>query len=105
MSISEPGIEQIIHIGYDLLNLITFFTIDPPETRAWTVEEGTLAPAAAGKIHTDFERGFIKADVMQYEDLLEFGGESEVREKGLLSTHGKDYIVEDGDVIHFKFKV
>ncbi|MFQ6618935.1 MAG: DUF933 domain-containing protein, partial [Fidelibacterota bacterium] len=87
------------------LNLITFFTIDPPETRAWTVEEGTKVPRAGGKIHTDFERGFIKAEVIKYEDLIDYGSVQAVRDKGLILTGGRDYIVEDGDIIHFKFKV
>ena len=104
LGIVESGFENIVTIGYELLNLITFFTTRSNEVKAWTVREDTHASVAAGKIHTDIEKGFIKADVIKYEDLIEFESESAVREKGLVMTVGRDYPVEDGDIIHFKFR-
>ena len=105
MGIEESGLEKIIKAGYELLNLITFFTTQGPEVKAWTVRKGTVAQKAAGKIHTDFERGFIKAEVYCYEELLKFASEHEIRDKGLLRIEGRDYEVKDGDIIHFRFHV
>ena len=105
LGLSEPGLDRLVHAGYRALGLITFFTVGEDECRAWTVRRGARAPQAAGVIHTDFERGFIKAEVMRLEDLLRAGGENAVREKGLLRIEGKDYVVQDGDVMHFKFNV
>ncbi len=103
LGLDETGLNALIRKAYDTLGLITFFTSGPKETRAWTVEKGALAPKAAGKIHTDFEKGFIKAEVVDWEDLHKSEGEIKAREKGLLRMEGKDYIVQDGDVVHFKF--
>lgn len=105
LGVRESGLDQVIHEGYALLNLITFFTAGPKEVRAWTVKRGSFAPHAAGEIHTDFERGFIKAEVMKYQDLAELGSELAVKEKGLLHVEGREYVVEDGDVIFFRFNV
>jgi len=103
--IEESGLERLIRIGYEILNLITFFTTVSSELRAWTVSEGIAAPLAAGKVHSDMERGFIRAEVVSYENLLACGSEHAAREKGLLRVEGRDYIVQDGDVIHFRFNV
>ncbi len=105
MGLSEPGLHKIIAAGYDLLGLITFLTAGPEETRAWTIRRGTKAPQAAGTIHTDFERGFIKAEVMRWEELVQMGSEAAVREKGTLRIEGKEYVMQDGDVVHFRFNV
>ena len=102
---TEPGLSRLIRRAYALLELITFFTAGKQEVRAWTIRRGTLAPQAAGKIHTDFERGFIRAEVMQWEDLVRLGSEAAVRAKGLLRVEGKEYVVRDGDVMHFRFNV
>ena len=91
--------------GFALLNLHSFFTAGPKETRAWTIPVGTLAPSAAGKIHGDFKKGFIRAEVISYQDYVDYSGESGARESGKLRSEGKDYVVEDGDVIHFRFNV
>ena len=88
-----------------MLNLITFFTAGDPEVHAWTIAEGTKAPQAAGKIHTDFERGFIRAEVMSVGDMLELGSEKAVKEAGKMRLEGKEYVVQDGDVVHFRFNV
>jgi len=104
LGIVDSGLENLVTIGYEMLDLITFFTTRSNEVKAWTVKEGTSASGAAGKIHTDIEKGFIKADVIKFEDLIEFESEAAVREKGLVMTAGKDYPVEDGDIIHFKFR-
>ncbi len=103
LGLSETGLNALIRKAYDTLGLITYFTSGPKETRAWTVQEGASAPNAAGKIHTDFESGFIKAEVVDWEDLHKSGGEGKAREKGLLRIEGKEYIVKDGDVMHFRF--
>jgi len=105
LGILESGLDKVIHEGYSLLNLITFFTHNSKELRAWTIEKGTCAPKAAGKIHSDFERGFIKAEVMSYKDIAELKSEHVLKEKGLLSIHGHDYIIKDGDVVFFRFNV
>jgi ribosome-binding ATPase len=105
LGMAEPGLNRLVRAGYHLLGLITFFTVGEDECRAWTVRKGSAAPQAAGVIHTDFERGFIKADVMRNEDLLALRTEAAVREKGLLRVEGKEYVVQDGDVMHFRFNV
>ena len=103
--VKESGLDQIIHTGYHTLGLISYLTQGPKETRAWTIHCGDTAPKAAGVIHTDFERGFIRAQVMAYDDFVEKGGEAACREAGLLRTEGKEYVVKDGDVIEFLFNV
>ena len=103
--LEEPGLDKLIKSCYRLLGLITFFTLESKDIRAWTVKKGTKAPQAAGKIHTDFERGFIRAEVMDYDVLVAHGSQHAVREKGLLRSEGKDYVVKDGDVILFRFNV
>jgi GTP-binding protein YchF len=105
MGLEEPGLNRLIHSGYKLLNLITYFTAGVQEVRAWTIERGTKAPGAAGVIHSDFERGFIKADCYHCDDLFTLGSEQAVKEKGLLRSEGKEYIVKDGDILFFKFNV
>jgi hypothetical protein len=91
--------------GYDLLGLVTFFTIGPKEAHAWTTSAGSRAPQAAGKIHTDFEKGFIRAEVISYQDYVDAGSEVKVKERGKLRVEGKEYLVQDGDVVHFRFNV
>ena len=103
VELTEAGLDRLIRAGYALLDLVTYFTVGPKETRAWTVTRGTKAPQAAGVIHTDFERGFIRAEVIAYDDYIKFGGEAGARESGKLRLEGKDYVVNDGDVMHFRF--
>ncbi len=103
--LSEPGLNKVVQAGYKLLSLQTFFTVGEQECRAWTFYQGWKAPQTAGVIHTDFERGFIKAEVMGWEELLKYGSEAAVREKGLLRIEGKEYVVKDGDCMHFRFNV
>ncbi|HMR03244.1 MAG TPA: redox-regulated ATPase YchF [Candidatus Competibacter phosphatis] len=103
--LSEPGLDRVIHAAYKLLGLETYFTAGPKEVRAWTVRAGATAPQAAGVIHTDFERGFIRAEVIAYADYIAYGGESGAREAGKWRLEGKDYIVQEGDVMHFRFNV
>ena len=105
MGMEEPGLNRLVRAGYDLLNLITYFTSGGDECRAWTIHRGDSAPKAAGVIHTDFEKGFIKAEVIRIEDLLALKTDAACREKGKLRIEGKDYIVQDGDVMHFRFNV
>ncbi|MDD5217521.1 MAG: redox-regulated ATPase YchF [Candidatus Omnitrophica bacterium] len=105
LNLKEPGLNALIRAGYHLLDLITYFTAGEKETKAWTVRRGTKAPQAAGVIHSDFERGFIRAEVMRYEDLVHLGSAQAVKEKGLLRIEGKDYVVQDGDVMLFRFNV
>ena len=105
MGLTEPGLNRLIRAGYDLLGLQTYFTAGVKEVRAWTIHKGDTAPQAAGVIHTDFERGFIRAQVIAYQDFIELGGETKAKEAGKMRAEGKDYIVEDGDVIHFLFNV
>ena len=105
LGLSESGLEKLIKASYRLLGLISYLTAGETETRAWTIKIGTKAPQAAGKIHTDFERGFIKAEVVNYQDLLDCGSYAGAREKGLVRMEGKEYIVQDGDVILFRFNV
>jgi GTP-binding protein YchF len=101
LGLTETGLARIIRAGYELLRLLTFFTAGPKETRAWTVEKGATAPNAAGVIHTDFEKGFIRAETIAYADFLQFNGEAGAREHGKLRAEGKTYVVQDGDVMHF----
>lgn len=103
LGLKESGLDQLIKTSYKLLNLATFFTSGEMETKAWTVTAGSKAPAAAGKIHTDFEKGFIRAEVINWQDLVSTGSETKAKEKGLLRIEGKDYIIQDGDVVHFRF--
>lgn len=105
LGMTESGLDRMIQCSYTLLGLISFLTCGPDECRAWTIRRGTKAPQAAGKIHTDFERGFIKAEVVNYKDLLEQGSLAAAREKGLVGMEGKEYVVKDGDVILFRFNV
>ncbi len=105
MGLEEPGLNRVIGAGYKLLGLLTFFTAGPKEARAWTVPAGATAAQAAGVIHSDFERGFIRAEVIAYEDYVRFHGEPGAREAGKLRLEGKDYVVQDGDVVHFRFNV
>jgi hypothetical protein len=105
LGLSESGVAKLINAAYSLLNLITYFTAGVQEVRAWTINRGWKAPQAAGVIHTDFERGFIKAEVIHYADYVQYGSESACKEVGKLSIEGKEYIVHDGDVMHFKFNV
>jgi len=99
----EPGLNRVIRAGYALLHLVTFFTVGPKESRAWTVEKGAKAPQAAGVIHTDFEKGFIRAETIAYDDYVAHKGEAGAREAGKFRLEGKDYAVQDGDVLHFRF--
>lgn len=105
MGLTEPGVNKVIRATYQLLNLDTYFTAGEKEVRAWTIEKGTKAPQAAGVIHTDFEKGFIKAEVISYNDYIEYGSESAARDAGKLRIEGKEYVVKDGDVMHFRFNV
>ena len=105
LGLQETGLTRIIRAGYDLLGLLTFFTAGPKEARAWTVEKGARAPQAAGAIHSDFERGFIRAETIGYPDYVAFGGEAGARDAGKLRSEGKDYEVQDGDVMLFRFNV
>nr|MCR5715382.1 redox-regulated ATPase YchF [Lachnospiraceae bacterium] len=105
LGLSESGLDKLIKASYHLLGLISFLTAGEDECRAWTIKVGTKAPQAAGKIHTDFERGFIKAEVVSYQDLMEYGSLAAAREKGVVRMEGKEYVVQDGDVILFRFNV
>jgi len=105
LGLVESGLDRLIHEGYTLLGLITYFTAGEKEVRAWTIRRGTKAPGAAGVIHTDFERGFIRAEVIKYRDYVALRGESGARSAGKLGVEGKEYVVEDGDVMHFRFNV
>jgi GTP-binding protein YchF len=103
VGLDEPGLNRVIRAGYNLLHLITYFTVGPKEARAWTIETGTRAPQAAGVIHTDFEKGFIRAETIAYDDYIANKGEAGARDAGRLRLEGKDYLVADGDVMHFRF--
>ena len=105
LGLSESGLDKLISASYNLLGLISYLTTGPDESRAWTIERGTKAPQAAGKIHTDFERGFIRAEVVSYDNLVEQGSMNAAKEKGLVRSEGKDYVVQDGDVVLFRFNV
>ncbi len=103
LGLEEPGLNRLIRAGYKLLDLVTYFTVGPKEARAWTIEDGTKAPQAAGVIHTDFEKGFIRAETIAYDDYVGLGGETGAKEAGKMRLEGKDYQVKDGDVMHFRF--
>ena len=105
LGLDEPGLNKVVRAGYELLGLITFFTAGETEVRAWTIKRGAKAPQAAGVIHTDFEKGFIKAEIIWWEDLVKLGGEAACRAAGKLAIEGKDYVMRDGDVVHFRFNV
>jgi GTP-binding protein YchF len=105
LGLAEPGLDRLIRAAYDLLGLITYFTAGPKEVRAWTIPRGTKAPQAAGTIHSDFERGFIRAQTIAYDDFIRLGGEQGAKEAGRARDEGKDYVVQDGDVMLFKFNV
>ena len=105
MGLEKPGVHHLISASYKLLDLITYFTAGEKEVRAWTIRRGTKAPQAAGVIHSDFEKGFIRAEVIAYDDYVQHGSEASVKAAGKMSVEGKEYIVEDGDVMHFLFNV
>lgn len=105
LGLAETGLSRVIRAGYQLLDLITFFTVGPKEAHAWTVRKGAKAPEAAGVIHTDFEKGFIRAETISYEDYVQYKGEAGAKEAGKMRLEGKDYLVADGDVLHFRFNV
>ncbi|MEZ5938126.1 MAG: redox-regulated ATPase YchF [Hyphomonadaceae bacterium] len=105
LGLAEPGLNRVIRAGYELLGLQTYFTVGPKEARAWTIAKGDTAPQAAGVIHGDFEKGFIRAETIAFEDFVKFNGEAGAREAGKVRQEGKDYVVQDGDVMHFKFNV
>ena len=105
IGLSESGVSRLIKSAYRLLNLKTYFTTGEKESHAWTFTDGTKAPQAAGIIHTDFERGFIRAEVIKYEDYVKYGSEAACREAGKISVEGKEYVVQDGDIMHFRFNV
>ena len=105
LGLEQSGLDRLVQVSYDLLGLISFLTAGPTESRAWTIKKGTKAPQAAGKIHTDFERGFIRAETISYEDLMACGNMVKAKEKGLVRSEGKDYVVKDGDIILFRFNV
>src|SRR5258708_35895753 len=104
-NMKEPALDRLIRSAYKLLNLYTYFTAGVQEVRAWTIHEGWKAPQAAGVIHTDFEKGFIKAEVIAYDDYIKYGSEAAARDAGRLRIEGKEYLVKDGDVMHFRFNV
>jgi hypothetical protein len=105
IGLDEPGVNKLIKAAYSLLNLQTYFTAGVKEVRAWTITKGMTAPQAAGVIHTDFEKGFIKAEVIKFDNFIQYGSESACRDAGKLAIEGKEYIVDDGDVMHFRFNV
>ena len=105
MGLSESGLDRLIKAGYSHLGLISYLTAGPKEVRAWTIKKGTKAPQAAGKIHSDFERGFIRAEVIAYDDLIACGSMAAAKEKGLVRSEGKDYVMKDGDIVLFRFNV
>ena len=105
LGLDEPGVNRLIRSAYKLLNLNTYFTAGVKEVRAWTIKEGWTAPQAAGVIHTDFEKGFIRAEVMKFDDFVEAGSEAKLKEVGKMKVEGKEYIVQDGDIMHFRFNV
>ena len=105
LGLAEPGLNRVIRAGYELLGLQTYFTAGVKEVRAWTVRGGSTAPQAAGVIHTDFERGFIRAEVIAYDDFIRYQGEAGAKDAGKLRLEGKEYLVKEGDVMHFRFNV
>ena len=105
MGVESTGLDKVVKQGYELLGLMTYFTVGPNETRAWTITRGMSAPQAAGVIHSDFERGFICAETINWQDYIEYKGELGAKQAGKLRLEGKEYIVQDGDVMHFRFNV
>lgn len=105
LGLEESGLDKVIKASYDLLGLMSFLTAGEPEVRAWTIKKGTKAPQAAGKIHSDIERGFIRAEIVSYDDLIREGSMNNAKEKGLVRSEGKEYIMKDGDVVLFRFNV
>ena len=105
LGIEESGLDRLIAASYKLLGLISYLTAGPKEVRAWTITKGTKAPQAAGKIHSDFERGFIRAEIIAFDDLVKEGSMAAAKEKGLVRSEGKDYVIEDGDIVLFRFNV
>ena len=105
MGIKESGLDRVIQKRYNLLGLMSFLTAGEPEVRAWTIKKGTKAPQAAGKIHSDIERGFIRAEIVSYDDLMREGSMTAAKEKGLVRSEGKEYVMQDGDIVLFKFNV
>ena len=105
LGLKESGLEKLIAASYRILGLMSYLTAGPQESRAWTIKVGTKAPQAAGKIHSDFERGFIRAEVVNYDDLMACGSMNAAKEKGLVRSEGKDYVMQDGDVVLFRFNV
>ena len=105
LGLKESGLEKLIAASYQILGLMSYLTAGPQESRAWTIKIGTKAPQAAGKIHSDFERGFIRAEVVAYDDLIACGSHNAAKEKGLVRLEGKDYVVKDGDIMLFRFNV
>ena len=105
LGIKESGLEKLVVAGYSLLGLMSYLTAGEPEVRAWTIKKGTKAPQAAGKIHTDFEKGFIKAEVVSFNDLMQAGSYLKAKENGKVRMEGKDYVVQDGDIMLFRFNV
>jgi ribosome-binding ATPase YchF (GTP1/OBG family) len=103
VGLKEAGLDRLIRAGYALLDLVTYFTVGPKEARAWTITRGTKAPQAAAVIHTDFEKGFIRAETIAYDDYISFSGEAGAKEAGKFRLEGKEYVVADGDVLHFRF--
>ena len=103
MGLDEAGLDRLIRAGYELLHLETYFTVGPKEARAWTIKQGTSAPKAAGVIHGDFEKGFIRAETIAFDDFVTLGGEGPAKEAGKMRAEGKGYVVKDGDVLHFLF--
>ena len=105
MGLDEPGLNRVVRAGYQLLNLYTYFTAGVKEVRAWTIHQGDTAPQAAGVIHTDFEKGFIRAEVISYQDFITYKGEQGAKDAGKWRLEGKEYVMHDGDVVHFRFNV
>jgi len=105
LGLEESGLDKVVKTSYDLLGLMSFLTAGKPEVRAWTIKKGTKAPEAAGKIHSDIQRGFIRAEIVSFDDLMREGSMNAVREKGLLRSEGKDYVMQDGDIVLFRFNV
>jgi ribosome-binding ATPase YchF (GTP1/OBG family) len=103
VGLKETGLDRLVRAGYELLHLVTYFTVGPKEARAWTITQGTKAPQAAGVIHSDFERGFIRSETIGYDDFIANSGETGAKEAGKMRLEGKDYVVADGDVMHFRF--
>ena len=103
--LAEPGVSKLVRSAYSMLNLVSFFTVGPKEIRAWTIRRGALAPEAAGAIHSDLQRGFIRAEVMKYDDFISLGSEHACKEHGKLSVEGKNYVVKEADILHIRFNV